>query len=111
MTAQRSPSAAASAFASVVLPEPVPPTIATVQARGWAAALMAARRIAGGCMQARPLPAAARRVPLAAVRRAPWSFLWLAIAIRALVAVRTEVPGRDGVSYLWMAEAFARGDV
>jgi len=44
------------------------------------------------------------------VRRAPWSFLWLAIAVRALVAVRTEVPGRDGVSYLWMAEAFARGD-
>jgi hypothetical protein len=43
------------------------------------------------------------------VPRAPWLLLLLAAALRALVCVRTDVPGRDGVSYLWMAENAANG--
>jgi hypothetical protein len=46
----------------------------------------------------------------AAVRRAPWSILVLAVAVRWLVCALTEVPGRDGTTYLWMARAFAGGD-
>jgi hypothetical protein len=44
------------------------------------------------------------------VRRAPWSLLLLAAALRALVCIRTAVPGRDGATYLWMAERAAAGD-
>jgi hypothetical protein len=35
----------------------------------------------------------------------------LAGALRAMVCVRTEVPGRDAASYLWMAENAAAGDL
>lgn len=43
--------------------------------------------------------------------RAPWWCLLFAVAIRLLVACRTEVPGRDGVAYLWMAERAAAGEL
>lgn len=36
--------------------------------------------------------------------------LWLAAAVRALVCWRTAVPGRDGATYLWMAEQAANGN-
>lgn len=42
--------------------------------------------------------------------RVPWSLLLLAVAVRAMVCLRTEVPGRDGVTYLWMAERAAEGE-
>ncbi len=45
-----------------------------------------------------------------AVRRAPLFLLLLKAALCWLVVLRTEVPGRDGVSYLWMAERSALGD-
>lgn len=35
----------------------------------------------------------------------------LALGVRAMVAARTHVPGRDGATYLWMAEQIAGGDV
>lgn len=34
----------------------------------------------------------------------------LALVTRALVAARTAMPGRDGASYLWMADKMAEGD-
>jgi hypothetical protein len=36
--------------------------------------------------------------------------LLLCAAARVMVCARTEVPGRDGVAYLWMAEQAAAGD-
>ncbi|MCC6673391.1 MAG: hypothetical protein IT458_20200 [Planctomycetes bacterium] len=36
--------------------------------------------------------------------------LILAAAVRGLVALRTEVPARDGATYLWMAERCAAGE-
>ncbi|MGE3173928.1 MAG: glycosyltransferase family 39 protein [Planctomycetota bacterium] len=44
------------------------------------------------------------------MRRVPWSILLLAVAVRWLVAARTEVPGRDGAVYLWMAQQVAHGE-
>lgn len=35
----------------------------------------------------------------------------LALGVRAMVAARTHVPGRDGATYLWMAEQVAGGDL
>ncbi len=70
---------------------------------------------AGGCGRASPrgsccaVASAGRSGSTAAVRRVPWSFLLLAVIIRVVVAARTAVPGRDGVSYLWMALQFAHG--
>lgn len=43
--------------------------------------------------------------------RALWVLLPAAALLRAWVCHATEVPGRDGVTYLWMAEQLARGDV
>lgn len=53
---------------------------------------------------------AAGRGSTAALLRAPWSLLGLAAALRTLVCLRTAVPGRDGATYLWMAERAAAGD-
>ncbi len=39
------------------------------------------------------------------------ALLALALGARALVAARTCVPGRDGATYLWMAERIAAGDL
>jgi hypothetical protein len=44
------------------------------------------------------------------VSRVPWLLLLLAAAVRAAVCVRTAVPGRDGATYLWMAERCADND-
>ncbi|MEZ5964636.1 MAG: hypothetical protein R3F56_12375 [Planctomycetota bacterium] len=38
-------------------------------------------------------------------------FVGLAALVRAVVAWRTSVPGRDGATYLWMAEQVAASDV
>lgn len=43
--------------------------------------------------------------------RVPALLLALAVAVRVLVAARTEVPDRDAAAYLWMAEQVARGDL
>lgn len=41
------------------------------------------------------------------------ALFWLvpALFVRVMVAVRTDVPGRDAASYLWMAEHAARGEL
>lgn len=39
------------------------------------------------------------------------AFVALALAVRMFVAWRTVMPGRDGVTYLWMAERVAAGEV
>lgn len=39
------------------------------------------------------------------------ALLVLALGVRAMVAARTHVPGRDGATYLWMAEQIAGGDL
>jgi hypothetical protein len=44
-------------------------------------------------------------------RLAPIALLALAAGVRALVAWRTLMPGRDGATYLWMAERVAEGDL
>lgn len=36
--------------------------------------------------------------------RSPWILLGLAAAVRAVVAVRTAIPGRDSAGYLWLAD-------
>lgn len=43
--------------------------------------------------------------------RALWVLLPAAALLRAWTCHVTEVPGRDGVTYLWMAQQLARGDV
>lgn len=43
-------------------------------------------------------------------RRELAAFVALAAAVRLLVSWRTVVPGRDGASYLWMAERVGAGD-
>lgn len=43
--------------------------------------------------------------------RALWVLLPAAALLRAWACLATEVPGRDGVTYLWMAQQLARGDV
>jgi len=40
-----------------------------------------------------------------------WTVVAAAIAWRWLLAARTPVPSEDGVSYLWMAQRFAAGDL
>ncbi|GAB4136427.1 MAG: hypothetical protein Fur0037_00950 [Planctomycetota bacterium] len=44
------------------------------------------------------------------MKRAPWILFLLAAAARWIICARTPVPGRDGVSYLWMAQEWARGN-
>lgn len=44
-------------------------------------------------------------------RTAIWSLLVLALVWRLALAWLTPVPSEDGVSYLWMAERFAAGDL
>lgn len=43
------------------------------------------------------------------MRRVPWLLLALAAAARAFGCWRTEIPGRDGFAYLWMAQQWAAG--
>jgi hypothetical protein len=50
-----------------------------------------------------PISAHTSRLPVAAC------FL-LAVAVRAVVALRVHIPGRDGATYLWMAEQIADGN-
>lgn len=47
----------------------------------------------------------------ATVPRALWVLLPAAALLRAWVCHATELPGRDGVTYLWMAVQFAHGHV
>jgi hypothetical protein len=55
------------------------------------------------------VPTAAARLPRSWVEPAAW--VALALLVRAAVAVRTAMPGRDGATYLWIADRVAAGDV
>ena len=57
------------------------------------------------------LPVTNPEVPAPPAFRSATAWLVVACLVRWLVAWRTDVPGRDGVTYLWMAEHAARGEI
>lgn len=45
------------------------------------------------------------------MRCTPWLLLLLAAALRVAACVRTPTPGRDGATYLWLAQQWQHGDL